>query len=91
MSESEIGCSLAEAAERKAYEAWLRKASATANSMHVVYINTSLVTKALSHASRVEGFKTLLLRPVLICSSRVCVLGGEFLSWVGIPPSVAPI
>ncbi|CAM9871540.1 unnamed protein product [Ectocarpus sp. 4 AP-2014] len=59
LSESEIGCSLAEAAERKAYEAWLRKASATANSMHVVYINTSLVTKALSHS----------LVPTITCTS----------------------
>ncbi|CAM9575574.1 unnamed protein product, partial [Sphacelaria rigidula] len=49
LSEADIGCSLAEAAERKGYEAWLRKAAATPNSVHVVYINTSLVTKALSH------------------------------------------
>lgn len=54
LSESEIGCSLAEAAERKGYEAWLKKASATANSMHVVYINTSLVTKALSQVWSME-------------------------------------
>lgn len=51
LSESEIGCSLAEAAERRGYEAWLKKASETANSMHVVYINTSLVTKALSQVT----------------------------------------
>ena len=49
LSEAEIGCSLAEAAERNFYEAWLREAAAKPNSMHVVYINTSLVTKALSH------------------------------------------
>lgn len=54
LSEADIGCSLAEAAERKGYEAWLRKAAATPNSVHVVYINTSLVTKALSHVG-VEG------------------------------------
>eukprot|EP00752_Nemacystus_decipiens_P017890 g16039.t1 len=59
LSESEIGCSLAEAAERKGYEAWLKKASATPNSMHVVYINTSLVTKALSQS----------LVPTITCTS----------------------
>ncbi|CAM9514894.1 unnamed protein product, partial [Hapterophycus canaliculatus] len=59
LSEAEIGCSLAEAAERKGYEAWLKKASSTANSMHVVYINTSLVTKALSQS----------LVPTITCTS----------------------
>lgn len=39
---------MAEAAEKKMYEAWLRHAADTPNSMHVVYINTSLVTKAMS-------------------------------------------
>ena len=37
-----IGCSLAEAAESPAYEAYLAEAGATPNSLHVVYINTSL-------------------------------------------------
>lgn len=41
-----IGCSLAESAERPAYEDWLRRAGRTPRSLHVVYINTSLVTKA---------------------------------------------
>ncbi len=41
-----IGCSLAEAAERDAYAAWLSKAAQTSNALHVVYINTSLMTKA---------------------------------------------
>jgi len=59
LSEHKIGCSLAEAAERQAYSAFLEKASRgppslppslpPAPSLHVVYINTSLVTKALSH------------------------------------------
>eukprot|EP00887_Chlorella_sp_A99_P001402 scaffold8.g1402.t1 len=44
-----IGCSLAEAAESPAYEAYVAEAGATPNSLHVVYINTSLKTKALAH------------------------------------------
>jgi len=47
----EIGCSLAESAERAAYRAYLAKAAQTPNSLHVVYINTSLVTKAHAHAA----------------------------------------
>jgi quinolinate synthase len=43
-----IGCSLAESAEREAYPAWLRQASLHHNALHVVYINTSLETKATS-------------------------------------------
>ena len=45
----EIGCSLAESAEKKAYGAYLTEASRTPRAMHVVYINTSLVTKAKAH------------------------------------------
>eukprot|EP00568_Trieres_chinensis_P003502 CAMPEP_0183301918 /NCGR_PEP_ID=MMETSP0160_2-20130417/7882_1 /TAXON_ID=2839 ORGANISM="Odontella Sinensis, Strain Grunow 1884" /NCGR_SAMPLE_ID=MMETSP0160_2 /ASSEMBLY_ACC=CAM_ASM_000250 /LENGTH=609 /DNA_ID=CAMNT_0025464623 /DNA_START=103 /DNA_END=1932 /DNA_ORIENTATION=+ len=41
-----IGCSLAESAERDSYRAWLEKADS--KSLHVVYINTSLETKAVS-------------------------------------------
>jgi len=54
-----IGCSLAEAAETKAYGAYLAEAAATPNALHVVYINTSLVTKAKAHA----------LVPTLTCTS----------------------
>jgi quinolinate synthase len=50
-----IGCSLAEAAERQAYRAWLHRESSSSsscdgqkNALHVVYINTSLETKAVS-------------------------------------------
>lgn len=43
-----IGCSLAEAAETQAYLAFLRKASQQPRSLHVVYINTSLRTKAMA-------------------------------------------
>jgi len=45
-----IGCSLAESAESPAYAAYLRRAAATPRSLHVVYINTSLRTKAYAHA-----------------------------------------
>ena len=46
VAEAKIGCSLAESAETAAYAAYLAKAAATPNSLHVVYINTSLRTKA---------------------------------------------
>ena len=45
-----IGCSLAESAEAAAYGAYLMEASETPHSLHVVYINTSLVTKAKAQA-----------------------------------------
>ncbi|MBK9753606.1 MAG: quinolinate synthase NadA [Nannocystis sp.] len=45
-----IGCSLAAAAEAPAYAAYLRRAAATPNALHVVYINTSLRTKAHAQA-----------------------------------------
>ena len=54
-----IGCSLAEAAEATAYGAYLTEASAIPRSLHVVYINTSLVTKAKAHA----------LVPTITCTS----------------------
>ena len=44
-----IGCSLAESAEAEAYGAYLMHASETPRSLHVVYINTSLITKAKAH------------------------------------------
>ncbi|MGB8329282.1 MAG: quinolinate synthase NadA [Polyangiales bacterium] len=50
VSSDPIGCSLAESAEAAAYGAYLMQASETARSLHVVYINTSLVTKAKAHA-----------------------------------------
>ncbi len=54
-----IGCSLAESADTAAYRAWLEQAAATPRSLHVVYINTSLVTKARAHA----------LVPTITCTS----------------------
>ncbi|TYZ58421.1 hypothetical protein PybrP1_004253 [[Pythium] brassicae (nom. inval.)] len=49
LAEQKIGCSLAESAERQAYIAYLQKAAKTPNSLHVVYINTSLRSKAFAH------------------------------------------
>ena len=46
----EIGCSLAESAEARAYGAWLDQAKSTSkNPLHVIYINTSLQVKAHAH------------------------------------------
>ncbi|CAL8471866.1 g11408 [Coccomyxa elongata] len=51
MAAADIGCSLAEAAEAPAYSAYLGAAAGNAApALHVVYINTSLRTKALAHA-----------------------------------------
>ncbi|GBG61338.1 hypothetical protein CBR_g20372 [Chara braunii] len=46
MSNLEIGCSLATAAQGPSYVQFLDEASKTPNSLHVIYINTSLETKA---------------------------------------------
>lgn len=47
----EIGCSLAESAEKESYRAWLQKGQAeNKNALHVIYINTSLETKAISNS-----------------------------------------
>ncbi len=46
VADTPIGCSLAEAAETRAYLEYLDKAAAVEGSIHVVYINTSLATKA---------------------------------------------
>jgi quinolinate synthase len=59
LSERKIGCSLAESAERDAYAAWLHRAARVPKSLHVVYINTSLVTKAQAHE----------LVPTITCTS----------------------
>lgn len=51
MAAADIGCSLAEAAEAPAYDSYLGAAAGDASpALHVVYINTSLRTKALAHA-----------------------------------------
>ena len=50
VDEREIGCSLAQAAESRNYIAWLQQASQQPKSVHVVYINTSLYSKAVAHS-----------------------------------------
>lgn len=50
MSSEQIGCSLAEAAEDIKYLTFLEEASKSTPAIHVVYINTSLETKAKAHA-----------------------------------------
>ena len=51
MAAEDIGCSLAEAAEAPPYDAYLSAAQeAGGPALHVVYINTSLRTKAQAHA-----------------------------------------
>jgi quinolinate synthase len=58
-AEAEIGCSLAEAAESAAYRAYLERAHGRPRALHVVYINTSLRTKALAQG----------LVPTITCTS----------------------
>jgi quinolinate synthase len=50
MAAEEIGCSLAEAAQSVSYDSYLDDAGNTANSVHVIYINTGLDTKAAANA-----------------------------------------
>lgn len=59
MSNERIGCSLADAANNPAYMNYLEEASADSLSLHVVYINTSLETKANAHE----------LVPTITCTS----------------------
>jgi len=59
MAAEDIGCTLAEAAEADQYFDYLAEAGQTPNSVHVVYINTSLITKARADA----------LVPTITCTS----------------------
>lgn len=59
MSSELIGCSLADAASSFQYSHFLREASRYYPSMHVIYINTSLETKARAHE----------LVPTITCTS----------------------
>jgi quinolinate synthase len=54
-----IGCSLAESAETRTYEAYLTRAAKTPRSLHVIYVNTSLQIKARAQQ----------LLPTLTCTS----------------------
>ena len=58
-AQAKIGCSLAESAENDTYRAWLQQESKGAPALHVVYINTSLETKAISSS----------LVPTITCTS----------------------
>src|SRR4029078_3381196 len=59
VAERAIGCSLAASAESNEYEAYLARAAKTPRSLHVIYINTSLSTKAHAQA----------LVPTITCTS----------------------
>ncbi|XP_020588190.1 quinolinate synthase, chloroplastic [Phalaenopsis equestris] len=59
MSSEQIGCSLADAAAGPMYMHYLETASKSPPSLHVIYINTSLETKALGHE----------LVPTITCTS----------------------
>jgi quinolinate synthase len=59
VSRQAIGCSLAEAAESAEYLEWLKQAGTHGSNLHVIYINTSLYTKAHAHA----------LVPTVTCTS----------------------
>ncbi|MQM01739.1 hypothetical protein Taro_034506 [Colocasia esculenta] len=59
MSSDQIGCSLADAAASPAYLTFLETASRLDPSLHVIYINTSLETKAQGHE----------LVPTITCTS----------------------
>lgn len=59
LSDEAIGCSLAEAAEAPAYAAFLREEAKKTPALHVIYINTSLRTKAGAQA----------LLPTVTCTS----------------------
>ena len=50
MAAEDIGCSLAEAAQSESYDSYLEDAGKTKNSVHVIYINTGLDTKAAANA-----------------------------------------
>ncbi|PKA55495.1 SufE-like protein, chloroplastic [Apostasia shenzhenica] len=59
MSAEQIGCSLADAAASPTYVHFLEKASKSPPALHVIYINTSLETKAHGHE----------LVPTITCTS----------------------
>ncbi|EXB94469.1 Quinolinate synthase A [Morus notabilis] len=59
MSNERIGCSLADAAATPSYMSYLEAASNAPPSLHVVYINTALETKAFAHE----------LVPTITCTS----------------------
>jgi quinolinate synthase len=59
VSDKPVGCTLAEAAHSPAYGAYLREASRTPRSLHVIYVNTGLDVKARAQT----------LVPTITCTS----------------------
>lgn len=76
MSADDIGCTLAEAAESPAYLKWLDGAAETGNGMHVIYINTSLRTKAEANARvpTITCTSSNVVKTVLQAFAQVCQL-----------------
>jgi len=68
-----IGCSLAESASSPAYAAYLEQAVKTPNALHVIYINTSLITKAEAHARvpTITCTSSNVVRTVLQAASQI--------------------
>jgi quinolinate synthase len=68
-----IGCSLAESAERESYRAWLETAGKDESALHVVYINTSLETKAVSNSivPTITCTSSNVLQTILQASSQI--------------------
>jgi quinolinate synthase len=80
MDAASIGCTLAEAAESHDYLAWLDGAQVVApRSVHVVYINTSLRTKALAHhrVPTITCTSSNVVRTVLQAFAQVCGSAGS--------------
>jgi quinolinate synthase len=74
-SQSKIGCSLAESAEQVTYQAWLQQQNEIANhrALHVVYINTSLETKAISNSivPTITCTSSNVLQTILTASAQI--------------------
>jgi quinolinate synthase len=68
-----IGCSLAESAEGDSYRAWLQSSKKGNQALHVVYINTSLETKAVSSSivPTIACTSSNVLQTMLQASSQV--------------------
>ena len=75
MDSADIGCSLAEAAESAAYTHFLDTAATQPKSLHVVYINTSLRTKAEAHhrVPTITCTSSNVVQTVLQAFAQVCV------------------
>lgn len=73
LASEDIGCSLAESAEGDAYMNWLDQAAKVPNSLHVVYINTSLETKAHAHAKvpTITCTSSNVVRTILQAASQI--------------------